>query len=322
MNESEFIKHNTETWLKLEGYAVRINKKGIKSLNSSEIKEFLYVFRQSSHHLAYVRTYYPKSRLGEYLNSIIINSHSYVYGVKKVSLRGIKKYLGYEFPRLLREHRYYILASFGFFAIGFLISMLLVFYKEANSSMFLEQSLIDGIKSRVAGGKEWDYPLMSSYIMINNITVSLKAFALGITLGFGTIYVLFFNGATLGALTALIYSYGKPLNYWSLILPHGVTELTAVFISGAAGLTIAKSLLIPGKYTRKHALIASAKASVPMLMGVMLMLVIAGIIEGFFTPLNIPEGAKLTLALVTAILWAAYFSIPYVHAVVKNNYDS
>jgi uncharacterized membrane protein SpoIIM required for sporulation len=147
--------------------------------------------------------------------------------------------------------------------------------------------------------------------MFNNISVSLRAFVFGITLGLGTIYVLFMNGALLGALTALMYMYGSPKHYWSLILPHGVIELTAIFISGAAGLIIAKSILLPGEFTRKHSLIKGAKKAVSLVMGVVLMLVVAGIIEGFFTPLAISENVKLAFAAVTAIILAIYFTVPY-----------
>jgi uncharacterized membrane protein SpoIIM required for sporulation len=177
--------------------------------------------------------------------------------------------------------------------------------------LFLPQQYIEGIKSGAAGGGQWNYPLMSSYIMTNNILVSLRAFVLGITLGLGTIYVLFFNGAMVGSLTGLIYLYGDPVNFWSLILPHGVIELTAIFISGAAGLIIAKSMLLPGEHSRKDSLIKGTKEASSLVMGIILLLIIAGIIEGFYTPLEISETAKLAFAGVTAIVLAVYFSIPY-----------
>lgn len=313
MKEEQFIKANSNTWRELEELSAVINKKGIKTLPSNDVKKFLSTFRQSSHHLAYARTHYPESSVVTYLNSLVSKCHSNVYAVRKFSPGAVLKYIGYEFPRLLKEYKWYILSSFGFFAFGVALSLILTALNSNNASIFLPQDMIEGVKTGKAGsGGQWNYPLVSSQIMVNNITVSLKAFAFGITLGIGTMYVLFMNGALLGSLTALMYIYGDPKNFWSLILPHGVFELTAIFISGAAGLIIAKHLLLPGDYSRKHSLIDGSKKAVSLIMGVVFMLIIAGIIEGFFTPLNISADIKLAFAGITAVILAAYFSIPYI----------
>lgn len=312
MKEDQFIKANSNIWKELEGLAAVIERKGIKALPSGDVKRFLHLFRQSSHHLAYVRTHYGQSSLASYLNSLISKCHSHIYAVKRLSPGQLGGYVTYGFPKLLKEYRRYILLSFGFFAAGALFSLFMVIYSPDNAAIFLPQDMVNGVKSGTAGGGQWNYPLMSSYIMVNNISVSLRAFAFGITLGLGTAYVLFFNGTMLGALTALMYMYGDPVNYWSLILPHGVFELTAIFISGAAGLIIAGSLLLPGEYSRGHALIAGAKKAVSLIIGVVFMLIIAGIIEGFFTPLQISAGIKLAFAAITAIILAAYFAVPYI----------
>lgn len=312
MKEEQFIEINSNMWRELEEIYSTINKKGIKSLSSLDIKRFLHIFRKCSHDLAYARTHYSKSSVAIYLNSLVGKCHSHVYAVKKFSPGKLVKYITYEFPNLLKEYRWYILISFGFFAVGLLISLLLVLLNTDNAGIFLQQSMIDGIKSGKSGGGQWNYPLMSSLIMTNNIKVSLMAFALGITLGIGTIYVLFFNGAMLGSLTALVYLYGNPTNFWSLILPHGIIELTAIFIAGASGLIIAKHILLPGEYTRKSSLIAGSKKAVSLIIGVVFMLIIAGIIEGFFTPLNISTWIKFLFAGITAVVLIVYFSIPYI----------
>lgn len=318
MNEQQFIKNNSTTWKELEKFSSRINKKGVKVLTSQEVKAFLHFFRVTSHHLAYARTHYPQSNVINYLNELITKCHSHVYAVKKVSPRALGKYLGYEFPALLKKYKWYLIGAVGVFTIGLIVGLLLVFYNENNSKLFLPPNILESMKQGKSGGGDWNDPLMSSQIMVNNITVALKAFVLGITLGIGTIYVLFFNGALLGALTAIVYMYGKPINYWSLILPHGVIELTAIFISGAAGLLVAKNILLPGEYSRWHGLINGAKSAVSLLFGVIVMLIVAGIIEGFFTPMKIPATSKLFFAAITAIVLIVYFSIPYFRKVEAN----
>lgn len=311
LKEEQFIEINSNLWRELESLSEIVNKKGVKALPSNEVKRFLHIFRQSSHHLAYARTHYPNSNTVKYLNSLVGRCHNHIYAVKKASPREFLKYIYLGFPKLLKEYKWFIIASFSFFALGLLLSLTLVMINADNATMFLPQNMVDGVKSGASGSGQWNYPLMSSYIMYNNISVSLKAFVFGLTLGLGTIYVLFYNGLILGALTGLVYIYGDPSNYWSLILPHGVIELTAIFISGAAGLIIAKSILMPKEYSRIHSLIIGAKESVSLVIGVVLMLVIAGIIEGFFTPLKISEVTKLSFAGITAVFLILYFSLPY-----------
>ncbi|NLJ88360.1 MAG: stage II sporulation protein M [Epulopiscium sp.] len=313
MKEELFIKTNSNTWNCLENLSTIINKKGISSLKSKEIKEFLHSYRQASHHLAYARTHYPKSTTVTYLNSLIGKCHSHVYTVKKSSFREAINSFFYAFPDALKNLRGYVIFSFAVFFFGFLLSLIMVLYDDGTASYFLPTSLIRGVSNgQLGGGSQWDYPLMSSQIMTNNISVAIKAFVYGISFGIGTIYILFINGALLGALTALVYLYADPVRYWSLILPHGVIELTAIFIAGAAGIIIAKSLLLPEEYSRRHALIDGGKKSIPLLIGVAIMLVIAGIIEGFITPLEIiDEDLKLIIAAFTGILLMLYFSVPY-----------
>ena len=311
MEKEKFIDQHSASWQQLDSLSQTINKQGAKNLSSSEVKEFLQLFRQSSRHLAYARTHYPNSELVSYLNSLIGSCHSQVYAVEKTTSIGFFNYMLYHLPKLLHQYKYYIIASFSFFSLGVLISLLFVANNPEQANLFLSERFIDAVGSNETGSGEIDYALMSSQVMINNISVALRSFVFGITLGLGTIYILFINGALLGALTALVYINGSPLQYWSLILPHGIIELTAIFISGAAGLLIAKHLLLPGDYSRKGSLIIGAKKAASLIIGVVIMLVIAGLIEGFFTPQNISAEIKLLFAALSGVLVILYFLLPY-----------
>jgi uncharacterized membrane protein SpoIIM required for sporulation len=145
--------------------------------------------------------------------------------------------------------------------------------------------------------------------MVNNIYVSALAFALGITFGLGTVYMLAMNGFLLGALASLFAGYGKSLFFWSLILPHGILELTAIFIAGGAGLRIGYSLIRPGAFRRKDALITAARSSLSLMGLVVLLLIAAALIEGYFTPLPIAAEIKLGVALLTAVPLVWYLRV-------------
>lgn len=311
MTEEAFINKHSRIWSDLEETHAILCNKGVKALVSRDVKNFLHLFRLCSHHLAYARTHYANSDVEEYLNSLVSKCHSHVYAVRKFSFRDVAVYFSSGFPGQLWNYRRFVLLSFGFFAVGFLLSLILVLSNDGNASLFLPAQYIEGIKGGGMGAEVWNYPLMSSFIMVNNVSVALRAFVFGITLGLGTVYVLFNNGAMLGALTGLVYMHSNPLKYWSLILPHGIIELAAIFVSGAAGLIIAKSILLPGEYSRKDSLISGSKKAVGLIAGIVLMLVAAGVIEGFFTPLDIPEVWKLLFALITFLGLAAYMSVPH-----------
>lgn len=306
MKEDHFIELHTGQWRQLESAAVRIEKSGLRKLGAGNARVFLEDFRNTSHHLAYARTHYPGSDLVKYLNSLIGRCQPHIYAVEKIAPREMLRYLIKGYPALLRHYRYLILAAFAVFMAGAAMGYGMVLYTPDNAVYFLPDGLLEAIKENEMGSGEWNYPLMSSMIMTNNIGIALKAFVLGITLGIGTLYILFFNGAVLGALTAAVYLFGDPVIYWSLILPHGVLELTAIFIAGASGLLLAKGMLLPGELSRRHSLIQGAQQAVSLVFGVAVMLVLAGIIEGFFTPLPLEPWVKLTFAGVTAVGIAVY----------------
>lgn len=311
MKIEQFIEKNTPLWAEFKALTELIDKKGIKHLDSKQLKRYLYLFRQSSHQLAYARTHYPGSEVIPYINSLVAISHNYIYSVKKYDFSEISRFFRYSLPSSIKKFKGHIILATAVFFFGFVLSWLLVAHNPQNATYFMPMDMIEGINWDMDASNQWDYPVMSSYIMTNNISVAFKAFVFGITLGIGTFYILFFNGALLGALTGLVYQNGNPMGYWSLILPHGILELTAIFIAGGAGFILARSILIPKEHSRKHSIIKGAKEATGLMLGVIVFLIIAGIIEGFFTPINIPPVYKLIFAGFTFIMIIAYFAIPY-----------
>lgn len=306
MNKNQYIDKYTDTWKAFETLLVKMEGSGPTKMTAKELRQYLNLFQRISHHLAYAKTHYPDSDLVTYLNALLARGHNHIYVTKKGGMKQIFHYLKYGYPSHINELKYYVLASTLVFMFGALISFIMTYVNESNAGYFLPDYLINNINYDMDSSVDWNYPLVSSQIMVNNILVSLKAFVYGITLGIGTFYILLQNGFILGSLTGLIYLKGNPHIYWSLILPHGVLELTAIFISGACGFILAKSLLIPGKYSRKHAIIKGAKEATSLIMGVVFMLAIAGVIEGFFTPLAISPYIKHLFSFASFLLIIIY----------------
>ncbi|AOT72893.1 stage II sporulation protein M [Geosporobacter ferrireducens] len=300
MKENAFIEMNKAYWIELEEHINLFHKNNIQRISSDKVDRFLYLFRTASHHLGYVRTYYPGSKLEKYLNNLVGNAHHHLYAVRKNPWYDFKNFICFGFPQQIYRYRFSIYLSFFVFLLGGFISFFMVIQNSSTSLYFLPKSILETIDYSFTP-KQWDYPLMSSIIMINNIGVSLKAFVFGIFLGIGTLYILFFNGCILGALTGLVWGNGDLVAYASLILPHGILELTAIFIAGGAGLLLGKGLLIPGKYKRLDVVVKNGKEGIKLLLGAAIFLIIAGLIEGFFTPLDVSPMIKLAFSACTLV---------------------
>ena len=150
-------------------------------------------------------------------------------------------------------------------------------------------------------------PYASSFIMTNNIQVSFLAFAGGVTGGLLTVYVLLFNGLLLGGITGLTAHYGIGLGLWTFVIGHGVLELSAIFITGGAGLMMGWAMLNPGLLRRRDALMLAARKAVLLVLGCIPVLITAGVIEGFLSPnAAIPWPVKWTVGVLSGLLFYGY----------------
>ncbi|MDR1531348.1 MAG: stage II sporulation protein M [Clostridiales bacterium] len=308
MKEDVFINKNLANWQKLENYNKQLRVKNLSSFKKAEIREFADLFRQTGYNLAYSRTHFGGGRTTQYLNRLACESHNYFFTKKQGSLEDIAAYFIKTFPEKFRQHAKFFMAAALCFFLGAALSMALGM-ADSQYLRFIVPVTADGVNLS-ASQIDVDYSLLSAFIMTNNIRVSLMAFAWGITGGVGSVLVILWNGMVIGGFISVVTAAGFDLlEFWSLILPHGVLELTAIFLSGAAGMMIGKGLLMPGERSRKDAVIIMAKEAALFVPGITVMLVLAGLIEGFFTPLDIHPVFKLVFAAATLIGLGVYFRL-------------
>ena len=146
----------------------------------------------------------------------------------------------------------------------------------------------------------------ASAILTNNIRVTFLAFAYGALLGLGTLYVLAMNGLSVGAVLALVYRAGYGNELLTFMVGHGVIELSCIFIAGGAGLLIGSAILMPGDLSRLDALKARGLDAIRLIAGCAVLLVVAGIIEGFISPALISPKIKFGIAALTGIVMYTY----------------
>jgi uncharacterized membrane protein SpoIIM required for sporulation len=138
------------------------------------------------------------------------------------------------------------------------------------------------------------------------VRVAFNAFALGITAGIGTCFILLVNALMLGGMMALFANHGLGGEFVVCIMPHGILEIMAVLIAAAAGLRLGLSLAIPGRLTRGASLRAGGREALSLVLGTIPMFVVAGTIEGFVTPSHMPDGIKVAIGVVAATAAVLY----------------
>jgi uncharacterized membrane protein SpoIIM required for sporulation len=211
---------------------------------------------------------------------------------------------------VFRETLPYTLAAFALFVAGGASGLLLAALDPGFERFMLNGQMMDTIARR----EMWTHgivavkPFASSAIMTNNIAVSLAACATGMLAGLGPVYMMLFNGVLIGVVASACSRAEMSLALWSFIAPHGVLELPAIFIAGGAGLLLGRGMLFPGMLPRRDAIMQAGGLSVRLLLGVIPMLVVAGLIEGFISPTAAPATAKFAIAASMTLLLALYLA--------------
>lgn len=285
----------------------KVQAHGTKSLTRDQLSLIGTRYRALVSDLSFARTQRASDGLLTYLNELAGRAHGVVYVSRGAKLKGVVSFFFKDFPSLFRRTANYTLVAAMIFGMGWAIS--------ATSPEMCDYAYPGQIaKPSKAGGSESalfgvDPALLSGFIMTNNINVGIRAFAGGITAGVYTVYQLGHNGLVIGAVATKAAPVMGRLRFWALILPHGVIELMAIFICGGAGLLLGAAIIAPGNLRRVDSVRLAGGTALKLFAGAVMMFVIAGIIEGFVTPSQLPAWSKLAFAGLTAVALTAYFAL-------------
>jgi len=285
-------------WDELEQLLGRAGSSGVEGLSRRELRSLSLLYRQIAADLSILRQDPSGQIYARHLNQVLARAHNIIYIGRRGSPLGVFHFFARTYPEIFERNLRYVLAAFIVFVAGAAAGLLLTLYNPAFQLQVLGPEMVNTIEHH----RMWTHsvvaikPLASSAIMTNNLSVTFLTFALGITAGLGTLYLLFFNGLMLGVVGAACWMSQMSLPLWSFVAPHGVLELPAIFIAGGAGLRIAQGLLFPGFLTRKDSLEAAGADAVQLLIGTMPMLVIAGVLEAFLSPTSEPVLLKFSVA--------------------------
>ncbi len=288
MNIQRWIARREPNWKRLDSLLRQVEKKGLKSLQASEIRELASLYRSVSADLARARTNQVGNTLVQDLQRLTSRSYSQIYqGSRRQEWQGVVEFCRWGFPALVQQTFGYIAVATGIFLLGALIAWWFAWQDPMFMSLMVPESLIEQVRDRHElwmGSIVGVEPLASSQIMTNNLNVSFAAVAGGITAGLYTVFILALNGLSIGAIATLVGQNNLAYPFWAFVFPHGSLELPAIFFAGGAGLLIARAILFPGKYRRVDALKFYGSQAAQLVFGIVPMLILAGMIEGFFSP--------------------------------------
>ena len=314
MTPLHFEQLHQEEWSELE---IAIGSVGTQTISKSMSlppargARVALLYRRACEHLALARARAYPAYIVDRLERITEDAHQLIYHRPEVGMGRLRRVLASEFPASVRAHRRYVAVAAAVFVLPMLIVGALVYARpelilsvvSAETAASFEDMYSPAAESigRVrTASTDW---IMLGYYIRNNIGVSFQCFAGGLFAGLGTLFFLAYNGAFAGALAGYLAERGLSATFFSFVATHSAFELTAIVLSGAAGLRIGHSLLAPGRLRRRPALVRAAQDTAVLLYGVVALLIVAAFVEAFWSSARwLPPAVKYAVA---AICWTA-----------------
>lgn len=310
MPTDRFITQRKTAWQRLEDLLKLLDTASLGRLNKDEVRELGRIYRRTASDLAIARAESRDPRLVNYLNSLVIRAHGRIYRADAQGGKKIRLFFTSELPQTFRRTwRYTLLAFLVFTTFGVLSYVATHYDPEFSELVGVNPAFRETfIETKTPWWEDLNESNQegASFIMTNNILVTIYTFAFGAVCGIGTLFYLAFNGANIASVLALTYRAGFGNDLVTFMAAHGVVELSCIFIAGGAGLLIGSAILMPGDLTRADALRTRGMEAVRLMIGVALLLVVAGIIEGFVSPAPIDPRIKYSVAAITGVALYSY----------------
>lgn len=320
MTKRQFLKRRKPAWRRFELLVGPLQSASRRTLTAKQVSEYSRLLREVSHDLAVVRAQGWDLRLESYLNDLASRGHNTFYRAPPGTTNAVVRYFTADFPRLMRRNLGYMLAGCALFFVPFFLAWGLVVAEpelvhrivpsealEQIDDMYGEDSPLGGEERGVGWvpGYAEERSLMFGFYIWNNVGIAFRTFALGMTLGVGTVVTLLSNGIVIGAVFGYAHSQGNGDRLFSFAISHGSFELMAIGISGGAGLMLADALLHPGSRTRWESLMSRGLEAIQVACGAGGMLAVAALLEAYWSPAPIPAAVKYAVG---AALWLLVFA--------------
>jgi uncharacterized membrane protein SpoIIM required for sporulation len=317
-----FRQEREADWSELERLVNTYERSGAKGLSDDEILAAPVLYRSTLSALSVARSTSLDRAVIDYLESLCARGYFFIYGSRATLLEKLTSFFRVDWHRAVRELWRETAISGGLLIVG--VVMAFALYAQSTEWYFAfvpadlsggrdptasVQSLRDTLYGADGADRE-DLSVFATYLFTHNTSVAILAFALGFAFGIPSALLMVMNGAIMGMFMALFASHGLGFELGGWLMIHGVTELFAIALAGAAGLNLGRAMAFPGGQSRIDALAKAGLTSGTVMAGVIVMLMVAGMLEGFGRQLITSDVARYSIAGLSAVIWGLYFYAP------------
>ena len=304
MDIDRFVARHQTAWQRLGELCAPRRRR--RPLSPGELDELLSLYQLVSGHLSFARTELADHTLVTRLTNLVATANGVVYGSRPRRRGGALRFLRSTFPAAVWRNRWFVAVS----AALTLVPAAVMGVWIATSRAALDASAPAAVREAYVNREFASYysskPAVefATQVFTNNVRVAMLAFAAGALVCVLTVWILVQNGASVGMAGGLFAAAGQQPKFWGLILPHGLLELSAVIIAGAAGLRLGWTVIDPGDRLRGTALVDEGRRAAMVVLGLVPVFGVAGTIEGFITGRGMPTAARVGLGVaVCAAFW-------------------
>ena len=304
-------------WREFEALAARVAQGGLGALGAEELPDFAARYREIAADLARLRTYGAEPALVHHVERLVAAGHNALYRDDRHTVRSLWTAALQDWPAAVVGARRYVLAGFLAFIVPAAVGYAVIRDQPALAEALLPDVMLrraDAGLARTGTGERYvevdaaARPMMASAIATNNVRVAFMCFAGGVILGVGALFFLAFNGLQIGMISGHFANVGLLGYLMEFILGHGALELFAIWVAGAAGFLLGRSIIAPGELTRADALVVNGRIAVRMLGAATVCLLVAGGIEGFVSASDIGLGGRAAASGLSLLFLAAYLA--------------
>jgi uncharacterized membrane protein SpoIIM required for sporulation len=320
LKSHRFRQEREADWGRLERLLERVERGSAASLSYEEMVALPGLYRSALSSLSVARAISLDRSLVEYLESLCTRAYFFVYGPRSTLLQRLAGFFAEAWPRAVKALWRETLWSLALMLAGLAAAWILVVHDPDWFYAFVSRDLASGRdpgatteflrKVLYDDGQGKGLSVLATFLFTHNAQISILAFALGFALCAPTAFLMIANGAMMGAFMALYVQHGLGYQMGGWMFIHGTTELFAVTLAGAAGLKIGWTLAFPGGKTRVDALAEAGRLAATVMAGVVAMLFVAGLLEGFARQLIKIDPVRYAIAIGMLTLWCVYFYAP------------
>jgi len=279
-----------------------------RRLSGDEIDELVAGYQAAATHLSVLRSHGQDVALTARLSVLLGRARAAVTGAPTPAWRAVGEFAAVSFPAMAYRARWWwLVTAAASLSFALIVGRWIAVSPAVQSSLLSHSQVASLVNHQFRDYYSQNTPLsFASEVWTNNALTTAEALILGAFLGVGTIYVLLTNMLNLGLDGGLMIGHGRATEFFVLILPHGMLELSAVFLASAAGLRLGWSIIDPGPRSRGQALAEEGRATVTIALGLVVVLAVSGAIEAFVTPSGLPSWARIGIGSVAEVAFLAY----------------